>query len=80
MNRKLITVLSMTGWLSFASVATAETVVDDHRLEPCLNGEVSALGLYPTQAEEDAALAKVQGQTGRWQRQFVTVKQQNGLM
>jgi hypothetical protein len=26
-------------------------------LEPCINGEVSASGLYPTQAEEDAALA-----------------------
>lgn len=26
-------------------------------LEPCINGQVSATGLYPTQAEEDAALA-----------------------
>ncbi len=34
-------------------------------LEPCINGEVSASGLYPSQAEEDAALAgsKRLGQT-----------------
>jgi hypothetical protein len=62
----------MTGWLAFASVASAENEVFDHRLEPCLNGEVSALGLYPTQAEEDAALAKAQA--GRWQPQVATVK------
>jgi hypothetical protein len=31
-----------------------------NRLEPCMNGEVSASGLFPTQAEEDAALAEAQ--------------------
>ena len=29
-------------------------------LEPCINGQVSASGLYPTQAEEDAAISEVQ--------------------
>jgi hypothetical protein len=75
MNLNLITILSMTGWLAFASVASAENEVFDHRLEPCLNGEVSARGLYPTQAEEDAALAKAQARTGRRQPQNATVKQ-----
>jgi hypothetical protein len=55
-------------------VASAENEVFDHRLEPCLNGEVSALGLYPTQAEEDAALAKAQAQAGRRQPQVATVE------
>lgn len=32
--------------------------IDPNRLEPCMNGEVSATGRYPTQAEEDAALAE----------------------
>ena len=34
--------------------ALAEDTLD---LEPSINGEVSASGLYPTQAEEDHALA-----------------------
>jgi hypothetical protein len=29
---------------------------ESNALEPCINGEVSASGLYPSQAEEDAAL------------------------
>lgn len=38
---------------------------ESNTLEPCINGEVSASGLYPSQAEEDAALAgsKRLGQT-----------------
>jgi len=82
MNRKMITIASMTGLLTIASVTYAEKEVDSHRLEPCLNGEVSALGLYSTQAEEDAALAKAKAlvQAGGWQQQVVTVKQGNGLM
>ena len=79
MNRKMITVLSMTGWLTIASGTYAANEEDSHRLEPCLNGEVSARGLYPTQAEEDAALAKAQAQSGRWQPQVVTVKYRNAL-
>lgn len=80
MNRKMIVIASMTGLLTIASMTYAENEVDSHRLEPCLNGEVSALGLYSTQAEEDAALAKALGQAGRWQQRVVTVKQSNGLM
>jgi len=35
---------------------SAVTLADstDHALEPCLNGEVSATGLFPSQAAEDA--------------------------
>lgn len=35
----------------------AEEPMPAHLLEPCMNGRVSASGLYPTQAAEDAALA-----------------------
>lgn len=31
---------------------------DPNALEPCINGQVSASGLYPSQAEEDAAIAE----------------------
>lgn len=79
MNRTMITFLSMTGWLTIASGTYAANEEDSHRLEPCLNGEVSATGLYPTQAEEDAALAQAQAQTGRWQPRVVTVKYRDAL-
>lgn len=38
-------------------VQLASHVMPVHLLEPCMNGGVSASGLYPTQAAEDAALA-----------------------
>ena len=79
MKRTLIIVMSMTGWLTIASGTYAAQVEESHRLEPCLNGEVSATGLYPTQAEEDAALAKAQARTGRGQPQVVTVKYGDAL-
>jgi hypothetical protein len=31
---------------------------DPNSLEPCINGRVSVSGLYPSQAEEDAAIAE----------------------
>jgi hypothetical protein len=31
---------------------------DPNSLEPCINGWVSVSGLYPSQAEEDAAIAE----------------------
>ena len=39
-------------------LAQLSTVAGEtNALKPCINGEVSASGLYPSQAEEDAALA-----------------------
>jgi hypothetical protein len=38
----------------------AANPIDPNLLEPCINGQVSASGLYPTQAEEDVALADAQ--------------------
>lgn len=38
-------------------VQLSNHVMPVHLLEPCMNGGVSASGLYPTQAAEDAALA-----------------------
>jgi hypothetical protein len=35
----------------------AEAPIPVHLLEPCMNGGVSASGLYPSQAAEDRALA-----------------------
>jgi hypothetical protein len=42
----------------FTGIGHSATANSPNALEPCINGQVSALGLYPTQAEEDAALAK----------------------
>jgi len=41
-----------------AAESGGANAIDPNRLEPCMNGEVSATGRYPTQAEEDAALAE----------------------
>ncbi|NCA69190.1 MAG: hypothetical protein EOM91_03630 [Sphingobacteriia bacterium] len=62
MKTKLIitinAILFAVAWSALASPA-----IDPNRLEPCINGQVSASGLYPTQAEEDAALAEAKRQT-----------------
>jgi hypothetical protein len=42
----------------FTGIGHSATANSPNALEPCINGQVSALGLHPTQAEEDAALAK----------------------
>ncbi len=56
MNRTHICAI-LGSLFALASAAIASETVDPHALEPCINGQVSASGLYPTQAEEDAALA-----------------------
>jgi DNA-binding transcriptional regulator YdaS (Cro superfamily) len=43
--------------LGLAGTSLAADPVSTNALEPCINGQVSASGLYPTQAEEDAARA-----------------------
>jgi hypothetical protein len=35
----------------------------EHALEPCINGAVSATGLFATQAEEDGYFAALQART-----------------
>ena len=54
---------TMTNLLFAGTLATCLTVTNplaaapgDAELEPCMNGGVSASGLYPTQAQEDAAI------------------------
>ncbi|MCG6862233.1 MAG: hypothetical protein LJE70_13305 [Chromatiaceae bacterium] len=42
----------------FTGTGLAAEAVDPYALEPCMNGAVSASGLYATQAEEDTALAE----------------------
>jgi hypothetical protein len=41
---------------SLAATTPAAAAPGDYELEPCINGKVSATGMYPTQAQEDAAL------------------------
>ena len=41
------------GYIALA--ATAANAADELQLEPCVNGDVSASGLYPSQAAEKAA-------------------------
>ncbi len=55
-TRPIIAMLA--GLFGLAGTGLAAEAVDPNRLEPCINGEVSASGLYPTQAEEDAARAE----------------------
>jgi hypothetical protein len=45
------------GLLGLAGTTLAAEAVSPNALEPCINGQVSASGLYPTQAAEDAARA-----------------------
>jgi hypothetical protein len=52
--------LVMAGAFLTLSVSTISHADEqDHELEPCINGGVSATGLYPSQAIENAALADV---------------------
>lgn len=48
----------LTGLLVTAGNLLAAESARDLSLEPCMNGGVSASGLYASQAEEDAAFAK----------------------
>ena len=59
MKTKLIYSI-LAGLFGLANAALATETVDPNALEPCINGQVSASGLYPTQAEEDAARAAAQ--------------------
>ena len=49
--------LAIVATFALSGSALAADQVIPTTLEPCLNGEVSASGLYPTQAIEDAVLA-----------------------
>lgn len=59
MNRMLIC-LTLASLFGLANAALASETVDPNALEPCINGQVSASGLYRNQAEEDAARAQAQ--------------------
>jgi hypothetical protein len=59
MKTKLISSI-LAGLFGLANAALATETGDPNALEPCINGQVSASGLYPTQAEEDAARAAAQ--------------------
>jgi hypothetical protein len=48
----------LAGLVGPGSTGFAAEAVSPNALEPCINGQVSASGLYPTQAEEDAARAE----------------------
>lgn len=67
-STKFLPRLLITGFLAFGSAA-AIGADRDLDLEPCVNGDVSATGLYQTQAQEDAASRENQ-------KPSVTVKKQ----
>jgi hypothetical protein len=52
------TMILLTGLLGTVGSLLAAESIRDLRLEPCMNGGVSASGLYASQAEEDVAFAK----------------------
>ncbi len=49
--------LLLTIFIAVAFASSPAFAEDDLELETCINGEVSASGMYPTQEEEDQALA-----------------------
>ena len=55
MTTKTLNALLLTGLLGLTGSALASDTTNPNALEPCINGQVSASGLYATQAEEDAA-------------------------
>ena len=59
MTTQLISCI-FAGLFGLANSALATEADSPNALEPCINGQVSASGLYPTQAEEDAARALAQ--------------------
>lgn len=63
------TTLSIAILVGLLGPGVAAAAPNPNALEPCINGQVSASGLYPTQAEEDAAFAEAhrlgQGVNGR---------------
>ncbi|MDJ0862568.1 MAG: hypothetical protein QNK18_15700 [Gammaproteobacteria bacterium] len=40
----------------FVALSVAASAADEMQLEPCVNGDVSASGRYPSQAAENAAM------------------------
>lgn len=57
MKNKL-SIAIFTSLFGISGIGLAAGAVDANALEPCINGAVSASGLYPTQSEEDKALAE----------------------
>jgi hypothetical protein len=55
MTTKTLNALLLTGLLGLTGSALASDATSANALEPCINGQVSASGLYDSQAEEDAA-------------------------
>jgi hypothetical protein len=62
MTITLNTALLIASMGATGAVLAAEQV-PNLSLEPCMNGGVSASGLYASQAEEDAALAEAERQS-----------------
>jgi hypothetical protein len=54
---RTLNALLTAGLLGLSGATLAAEPVSPNALEPCINGQVSASGLYPSQAEEDAARA-----------------------
>jgi len=52
---RTLNALLLTGLLGLTGSALAGGTVNPNALEPCINGQVSASGLYASQGEEDAA-------------------------
>jgi hypothetical protein len=53
--KTMLNIAVFVGLFGLAGTGFTVAAVNPNALEPCINGLVSASGLYPTQAEEDAA-------------------------
>lgn len=58
--KTLFVTATLAGVLSAGGNLLAAESAVDLSLEPCMNGAVSASGLYPTQAAEDVAFAELE--------------------
>jgi hypothetical protein len=53
MNKFLVTTAAAALFFSVHNAVALDTVLDENALEPCIDGGVSATGLFASQAEED---------------------------
>lgn len=64
MKRKTLVIMTVVFGFTAPLSGIAGETADAFELEPCINGEVSASGMFPTQATEDAYNRARAGQQG----------------
>jgi hypothetical protein len=63
--KRHIQILALATSLTASSMTAVGSQEENLQLEPCINGSVSASGLYETQTLEDAANLKITQKQGK---------------